>query len=58
MICIWCHRPMQVLSVRYDGGILTSKTYGCFCRGTLYHVNQHTGDKTREEPIHEDDAGT
>lgn len=48
-LCAFCHRPMQVADRVYDKGVLVSLRYVCNCRGTLYHVNVHSGDKTRRD---------
>lgn len=42
-ICPHCKQPMQI-----NIDTEASKQYICACRGTIYYVNVHKGDKTRK----------
>ena len=47
--CPFCTTPMQIADRTYDQGVLISLRYVCNCRGTLYYLNVHSGDKTRRD---------
>lgn len=48
-LCPYCHHPMQLLTALVENEQTVSEQFICACKGSVYYLNIHQGDQTREE---------